>query len=254
MAHLTLSGTFADADTRLGRRDAIGIGHNTRAIRRGRDIAVRYYATDIVTLTPDGWSIVDIGQWSTVTTWSRVNALLPAPFGMHSNGMRGQYLFAHGAPILPYVDGLAVNGATGAVGMAGDPVGILYTAEDVTALRAAHDAERAARDAKRAERERREHPYARRVTYRADRAHADYQGLPPMPSPHRYHAWDCAACRAERDEWAAIRADTLRADHASGHAWSVTLPPLEAFGQTAQTVFGAPAGPCPWDCPERIDR
>lgn len=255
MAHLTLTGDYAAADARLGKRESIGIGHNTRAVRIGRDIAIRYYSTDIVTLTPDGWSIVDVAGWHTVTTWQRVNALLPAPFAIYSNGKRGAYLFATGrqcAPILPYVDGLAVNGASGAVGMAGDPIGLLYTAEDIAQLRADHAAAVAARAAKRAERERREHPAPRPVTYRADLPHAQYSYGSPLPSPHRYHAWDCAACRAEGEEWSAIRAATLRADHANGHAWEVTLTDVDAFGRPVPgATMSGPAGPCPWDCPER---
>jgi hypothetical protein len=75
----------------------------------------------------------------------------------------------------------------------------------------------------------------------------------PMRSPHRFHAWDCASCRAEQDEWRAIRAATLRADHANGHAWTVTIAPLDAWGAPGMPsgTISAPAGPCPWDCPER---
>lgn len=271
MAHLDLQrGTFAAADTLLGKRSERKIGHNTRLERLGEDrIGVRYHATVIYTMTRDGWAIVNDGGWNTVTTWQRVNALLPSPFAIYSH--RGERsLYRGGHPVAAYVPGLAVHvgstsaGGTGAVGMASrysydnGPVAPILSSSEVDGIVAAEVAKATAREVKRAARLLREHPEVGGERHHNANAYAG-----------RVH--DCARCRAERDIETAARRVALEAEHKRVSVLlNVTAPPSNAevrrlgwdlgehyqsFLQHAPSMNDKPATmTCPWDCPLRPSR
>lgn len=227
-------------------------GHNTTVHRTGDagNVAVRYWSTDVVTFTPAGWIILDTDGYWTVTTWARVNAMLPGPWAVYSDGKGGRNLYANGHAVLPFVDGIAVRPSTGEVGLSQDrgstPVGVLLTAEQVAATRAASETAQAARQAKRAARIAAEHPAPRPLTWREDLPHALGYGatVSPLPNPHRMGSWraasECPSCRAEAEAWRNVRQETLAADHPAGHAW-----------RSADGTFSQPAGQCPSDCPLR---
>jgi hypothetical protein len=208
MAHLDLqAGRFAAADTLLGTRDRRRIGHNTIARRVDPDtIAVRYHATDIYRMTRDGWAILSTGGWDTVTTWSRINALLPGPFACYSHrGRRSIYVRGHA--VTPYADGLAVHvgstmaGGTDAIGMqTPDGIGQLLSADDIASIIAADEVDQARRATARDARLSREHPAVDGVRLHSARLW------------NRRARW-CERCtieeRAERDAHRAI----LTAEH-----------------------------------------
>jgi hypothetical protein len=266
MAQLTLStASWFAADTRLrkgGRsRDSVIIGRNTSLERLfGGRIGVVLYFTTIMTLhAPDsvntGWLSLAVNGWDSATTRQRLNALLPGPWAVGSHrtpksqggdGYSQLYLFWYGVPVLAFRDGLAVraDAANGdAVGFPLDDgtIGVLYDADGLKALRAARDAADAVKAAARVARLAKQHPVARPVTYRADVPHGTYSHF-PMARPHGpWGVWDCPACVIEQKEWAAIRADALRATHPNGHAWT-------------DGIISFPVRPCPWDCPSRNER
>lgn len=68
---------YGAATRALGNRDERTIAHNTRLIRRGDSIAVRYHATDIVTYHSDGRITLNTGGWDTMTTIGRMHAMTP---------------------------------------------------------------------------------------------------------------------------------------------------------------------------------
>lgn len=261
MAHLSLQdGTYTAAAALLGERSSRKIGHNTVLHRVDSDrIAVRYHATDVYTMTADGWAIIDTGGWRTSTTSQRVRALLPGPWNVTLGGDRAG-IYSGGHLVTPYADGIAVGveGAVlGSIGFAperyrygGGFPGVLMTPEQVADVITAAEQRAEVRAAKRAARILAQHPEPRPITYRADVPHSQYGTDSPLPSPHgSMSQWraagECDACRAERDAWRVIRQDVLRADHVNGHAYSVNVN-----GAT----ISAPAGPCPWDCPDRPAR
>jgi len=232
MAHLALStADYHAADTLLGSRDERRIGHNTRLRRAGDDIAVRYHATDIVTMSADGAVTIDTGGWDTVTTWQRVNALLPGPWAIHSDRGR-RSLYYRGHVITPYADGLTLYAADGRVSYAGDTI---LTADDVAAIVAASEEAAARRAAKHAERMLREHPTARTFA-------PDHPALPswavPAGTGHRggRGARACDRCDAESTQWAQLRRDRIAADHDAG------THPAPSWSSGVS---------CPWDCPRR---
>jgi len=275
MAHLDLQrGTYAAAATLLGSRQSRRIGHNTTLHRYSGPadsaaLCVRYHSTDIVTLTADGWLEMSTGGWHTVTTWSRINAILPGPWRVGSD--RGtSWLYSRGRRITPYTDGLSIHADTGAVGYGS---AVLLTAEDVAAIVAAADAAQTARDAKRAARLLREHPTA------------------GGPRTHSARAWNrrvygCARCAEEETTERDARRAVLAEEHtamvaalaASGNPaaeWSAaeytaagshatreevrTYPPLpgaqyptwQVDYTAAPTVTIRTRTACPWDCPNR---
>jgi hypothetical protein len=209
-------------------------------------LAVQYHSTDIVTLTADGWLEMSTGGWHTVTTWARINALLPGSWRVGSD--RGtSWLYNRGRKVTPYVDGLAINADAGAVGMGSD---VLLTAEDVAAICDAADAATAARDAKRAARLLAAHPTARTFPADASGLFASYNGGPG--GPHRSYngmSPDCATCTAERIAWDALRRDALRRSH---DGLTVTLPDGGTAIYPAHATLGQYGrSGCPWDCPLR---
>lgn len=72
--------TYATAAALLGGRASkrlMATGSPTYAEKRGDAIAVRVYATDVLTFQPDGSVIVRTGGHRTNLTRNRVNAFLP---------------------------------------------------------------------------------------------------------------------------------------------------------------------------------
>lgn len=210
MAHLDLqTATFEAAERLLGGRDSRKIGHNTRLERRSRSeprsIAVQYHATDIVTLSTDGTLTVNTGGWHTVTTLTRINALLPGRWRIGSAGKRGNYLWHNGHAITPYVDGIAIDDTAGTVGING---ATLLTAADVAAIESAAEVADQERAVKRAARLLREHP-----AVDAPRSHRGYD--------HR--AYDCERCRAELAAESAAHRIRLHAEHVAMAAMAATL-------------------------------
>jgi hypothetical protein len=267
MAHLDLAtGTYEAAERRLHGRDSVRIGHNTRLERRreaGRDhFAIRYHATDILTMTPDGWTIIDTRGWWTVTTWSRINALLPGPWAVYSaRGLR--HLHYAGQPVARYLDGIAIHFATGAVGIREDryryAVGRIMTPDAVGDAVREGERKAAERAAKRAERQRRQHDgeadiaEVRRV---ADRIAEAYEaGREPLAlhtetfaayvaSPHgRARDWDCDLCAPRRAILREYQTRTLAAIHAHAvRLVGVTSPPSMAEVRRLADTVGQPWG------------
>lgn len=251
MAHLDLQrGTYAAASTLLGSRVSRRIGHNTILQRdpRGQTgaIAVRYHTTDVVTLTADGWLEMNTGGWHTVTTWQRINALLPGPWRVGSD--RGTpWLWFRGRKVTPYTDGLSVNADAGSVGMGSDT---LLTADDVAAIVAAEDDRAAERARKRIARLLREHPTARTFPPDASGLFAQYSAGPG--GPHRGYSGrshDCPTCTAEGIAWRDLRRDALARSH---DGLTLTLPGGGTATYPAHaTLTSYGRSGCPYDCPKR---
>ena len=74
--------TYEGLEAFLANREQRTIGHNTTARRSGPAIIVRYHATDILTLTPDGSVVVNSGGYHTPTTKDRINQFLPFGIGV----------------------------------------------------------------------------------------------------------------------------------------------------------------------------
>lgn len=208
------SGTYDAARALLRKRTRRNIGNNTRLSAvdvsphdgLSHAYAVTLHSTDIYTMRADGWAVVNTGGWETVTTFARLNALLPAPWRVGSNGRsgnaRGVWLYSAGYAVCPLRDGLAVyvgRESDSAVARAADsavvgyalrdysasPIETVLTGADVEAIRAAEDAVRATRSAARAARLLREHPTV---------------GGPRTHRGGRWEGWrpyDCARCQAE---------------------------------------------------------
>lgn len=70
---------FTTLDNRLGDRTRLKVANNTRLIRiyGGDAIAIRLWATDVVTYYRDGRIILNSGGYKTVTTKRRMNDWTP---------------------------------------------------------------------------------------------------------------------------------------------------------------------------------
>lgn len=70
---------FTTLDNRLGDRTQLKVANNTRLIRiyGGDAIAIRLWATDVVTYYRDGRIILNSGGYKTVTTKRRMNDWTP---------------------------------------------------------------------------------------------------------------------------------------------------------------------------------
>jgi hypothetical protein len=246
-ARLSVGGSYAAIVARLGSRDSVNVGHNTRAERWDSSaVAVIYHATAIYIARADGWAIPRLGGWDTVTTRSRVNALLPAGWAVYSH-RDAPWLYYSGYPLLPFADGLAVD-----IGTADPPSGAYQPAEDarppiigivaeddgafssatrplymataridtlldaaaVAAIVAAEDARRAARDARRDARLLAEHPTVRALPSSGSYADA----LTVRAAHHRGSRWiwplsGCARCSAEWQLEYEARSARLAAEH-----------------------------------------
>lgn len=72
--------TYNQAIEQLGNRDQKKIGNNTYLVRRDDDcVAIRLYATDILTFRPDDSVVVKTGGWYSATTKARINEHLIGP-------------------------------------------------------------------------------------------------------------------------------------------------------------------------------
>lgn len=102
---------FDDADRFLaaGRtapsRERRKIGNNTWLERRGTDIAVRYHATDIITLHSAGTVTLATGGWFTVTTKARLNDFL-FRHGITVVSVRGDWFLSVNGQRYPFYDGV----------------------------------------------------------------------------------------------------------------------------------------------------
>jgi hypothetical protein len=66
------------------------IGNNTRLIDYGDCVVVKYHATYIITIYPDGRYLLDNGGWYTVTTKARMNRYAPVRIYSH----KGEWIVA----------------------------------------------------------------------------------------------------------------------------------------------------------------
>jgi hypothetical protein len=194
--------TFAEADAGLGKRTSRKLCNNTYAERIGPDmIGIRLHWTTVATIRRDGWVIISPGGWDTVTTWARINAVLPPRFGCHSR--RGNRTLWHdGHPILPFVDLMAVNerGEIGILLPHGGTAELLLSVEQVAEIEAEDDARQMALAEKRTARLLREHPVAFGPR---NHNHNAYEG----------RIWYCQRCEVERAKERADLLAKLKAEH-----------------------------------------
>lgn len=217
MAHLALStGTYAAASARIGKRERIVIGNNTILRYDGPDaFAVRLHATNVLTFTADGWTIIRSGGWETPTTSDRINQLLPAGWRVAGDGKgsrgRGWGLYRTGtdgwARIADFTDGIAVRSEDGdltvghTISRWGNDVEALFAEWEVDAKVIDAESARAAREAKRAIRLAREHAKGEAGDYgTAGRYNSVTQTYETVQRyhPHTYDGrqYDCVACKA----------------------------------------------------------
>jgi hypothetical protein len=97
----------------LGKRPQRKLGNNTYIRREGEHVVIRLHATDIVKIGKDR-IVLDSGGYRTHTTKDRLNAVLPAGYGLsadkglwHLRTPKGAYIFADGCTLK--VDGRAAN-------------------------------------------------------------------------------------------------------------------------------------------------
>lgn len=262
MAHLDLQrGTYDAARALLGKRASRRIGHNTRLEDRGAyGLAVRYHATVIYRMMPDGSIIARTGGYWTVTTLARLNALLPGPWRLGSN--RGvPTLYHSGYPVAPFHGSIIIY-PDGAIGETEGARAM--TSKDVRdAVQAGQD-RRAMLDERRTARLLREHPTA---------------NLGAETGPHRGYAgrsWHCARCQAETAYAHERERERLGAEHdIAARLLQVTEPPTLRDVERLRLTVGEPwtllrdhIAPdwmsgrerlgervakfvCPWECPKR---
>lgn len=72
---------------RDGPTEYFKVDNNTLLVRDTVDntIAVRFHATDIITIYSDDMLVVDNGGWQTVTTLARLNDWLPSGWGIYTH-------------------------------------------------------------------------------------------------------------------------------------------------------------------------
>lgn len=117
--------SYQDADNYLGARQERPIGHNTRIVRVGTGISIRYHGSPVVRFTPDsvdrpGEIILDSCGWKTFTTKERMNAF--APRGFRISQERGIWHLWNYDTQVDYIfkDGIRIS-TQGVVSCAGDP-------------------------------------------------------------------------------------------------------------------------------------
>lgn len=247
MARLSLStASYAAAQAALGSRDSKRIGHNTTVHRLygSTGYAVRYHSTDILTMRDDGSVELSTGGWDTITTKTRLNALLPGPYSIHGHRIgrdTSLYLWVRGYPMTPFVDGLTIHPADGSVSFQGETI---LTAADIAAMIDAAEDRRAMLDAR------------REVTRKAQHA-----ARPGAPSASFRHRWDCPDCRtleaAEREARSAIlHAEHDRNEHSAVrpvYDWRKNADGSNDYtaGSWHDTGRSETYSTCPWDCPDR---
>lgn len=107
------------AQSKLGRKDSVKIGHNTWLERRfltseeykkyggyHEAFVIRYHQTDIITIMPDNTYILSSGGWLTSTTKERIAKLAPGRlYQKYLQWFVGEH-YPHGAP---FYDGIVVD-------------------------------------------------------------------------------------------------------------------------------------------------
>ena len=89
---------YEQAETFLANRDARKVAANTDIVRRDSEtIAVRLYATDIVTFHSDGRVTFDTGGYDTTTTRQRMNQFSPDWLRVYSKEFEN-YVYDRRAP------------------------------------------------------------------------------------------------------------------------------------------------------------
>jgi len=73
---------FAELDQYLGKKQDRPYGNNTRVQRRGENIAIKHFDTDIMLFTPSTITM-DCEGWRSFTTKSRLNNNLPSPWRVY---------------------------------------------------------------------------------------------------------------------------------------------------------------------------
>jgi hypothetical protein len=112
-ADLYLAGGRNKDDRPIGDLGASQAIRNTRLVRRGKDIAIRYHETDIITLHPDGSRTLDTGGWLTMGTKRRLNAYLDSGWGtsrLRITSDRGRWFLSRGwdVKVCRYFDGITI--------------------------------------------------------------------------------------------------------------------------------------------------
>lgn len=113
--------SYADAESKLGKRDSKKLANNTYLHRvlfheSGREtLAVRLHNTDVVLIHKDGSYTLNSGGWRTVTTKDRINTYSPASVYQSNN-----IWYVGNGDI--FTDGMKVDGD-------GKPLGSLFAAD-----------------------------------------------------------------------------------------------------------------------------
>jgi hypothetical protein len=81
------------------------IATHTRLIDRGEYIAVRYHATDVVCIYPDGTYVLNSGGWWTNTTKKRFNTYSPIRVWQTNHNW---HVYTPGGPV-QFRDGIRVD-------------------------------------------------------------------------------------------------------------------------------------------------
>ena len=100
--------SFSDAAARLGGRDGMTLCNNTSLQRLSpTEIAVRLHGTYIVKYQDHGTVVLNTGGWATVTTKSRMNAVLPHSIRVYQRD-HSWYVRKDGEDI-PFCDGITLS-------------------------------------------------------------------------------------------------------------------------------------------------
>jgi len=181
------------------------IGNNTALVARtGGAIALRLHGTDVATYEPDGTITLSMGGWDTVTTRDRINGALPGPWSIGSHRVSGEsypWLWHHGYPVLPFLDGMAVDPEEGAILVSGE---VIMTADDIAAESARLEAVRVVRDAQQADRLAAQHERGAAGAFGTASAYdwrTQTSGTVTAYHPRSYSgtSWRCPSCAALRD-------------------------------------------------------
>jgi hypothetical protein len=88
--------SYQDTEVFLGAEPSRRLAHNTWVVRRGAGIAIRLYATDILTYYPDGTFKANTGGYSTLTTMRRMNQFGPRGWWFYRKDHALRARFHHG--------------------------------------------------------------------------------------------------------------------------------------------------------------
>ena len=99
---------YKEANALLKGRSSKKLCNNTYLQRRVESgaIAVMLHETDVLTLNPDGSTILDSGGWETATTKDRINSYLQ--FGQVWSKRKEWSLYVNGKPT-PFQDGIRIG-------------------------------------------------------------------------------------------------------------------------------------------------